>query len=129
MTAEPTIAGSDFPVHAFNPGGELPVLGNAHRLDSYQDRYPFFRSSEEKGFWVLTRAEEITEALRNPTVFSSSATTVTDPDPAYLWVPQMLDPPRHTSWRRLLAPSVDYRLRRQAPSTLRCMPGGQLRAM
>lgn len=104
MTAEPTIADAGFPIHAFNPGEELPVLGNAHRLDEYQDRYPFFRSSEENGFWVLTRAEEISEALRNPTVFSSSATVVSDPDPAYLWVPQMLDPPRHTAWRRLLAP-------------------------
>lgn len=104
MTVEPTSADAGFPVHAFLPGEELPVLGNAHRLDELQDRYPIFRSSEEDGFWVLTRAEEIAEALRNPTVFSSSSTTVTDPDPAYLWIPQMLDPPRHTAWRRLLAP-------------------------
>ena len=52
MTAEPTIAGADFPVYDFNPGQELPVLGNAHRLDEFQDRYPFIRSSAEQGFWA-----------------------------------------------------------------------------
>jgi cytochrome P450 len=102
--AEPDVTEAGFPLYDFNPGSELPVLGNAHRLDALQDRHPFFRSSAEGGFWVLTRTAEINEALRNPAVFSSSATLVTDPDPVFLWIPQMLDPPRHTEWRRLLAP-------------------------
>ncbi|WP_217492255.1 cytochrome P450, partial [Mycobacterium malmoense] len=36
--------------------------------------------------------------------FSSSATVITQPDPPVRWIPQMIDPPDHTVWRRLLGP-------------------------
>ena len=39
-----------------------------------------------------------------PGTFSSRAIQPTDPDPQYLLVPEMLDPPEHTAWRQLLAP-------------------------
>jgi cytochrome P450 len=104
MRPEFATTGDGIPIRDFNPGEAMAVLGNARRLDDFQDQSPFFRSSAAGGFWVLTRAEEIVEALRDPGVFSSSATSVTDPEPVYLWIPQMLDPPRHTDWRRLVAP-------------------------
>jgi len=96
--------GSEVPVLDFYPGVELPVLGNAQRIDGLYDLGPIVRSSAAQGFWVVTDGALAREALRDPAVFSSSATVVTDPEPPYLWVPQMLDPPRHTAWRHHLGP-------------------------
>lgn len=94
----------DIPEHNFEIGVELPVLGNVERIDAHREEGPFFRSTSAQGFWVVTDGEAVREAMQNPSVFSSSATMVTDPDPPYLWVPQMLDPPRHTAWRQHLGP-------------------------
>ena len=62
------------------------------------------RSTFGSGFWVMTGADVIREALQHPETFSSSVVTVHDPDPPYKWIPEMLDPPEHTAWRQLLAP-------------------------
>jgi cytochrome P450 len=88
----------------FNPGGPMPVLGNARRVDELRTLGPVLRSSAAQGFWVVVDGELVREVLRNATVFSSSATIAIDPDPQYLWIPQMLDPPRHTAWRHHLGP-------------------------
>ena len=99
------MSGSEFPVVDFDPApGDRPA-GSTHALvDEMRERYPVFRSGFGKGFWVLTRYEAITDALQDPEVFSSRAIAVLDPDPAYRWIPEMLDPPEHTAWRRLLRP-------------------------
>ena len=46
----------------------------------------------------------IREGLQRPDLFSSSSVDLQDPDPPYLWIPEMLDPPVHTKWRQLLSP-------------------------
>lgn len=92
------------PVVDFNHGVESPVLGHAQRMTELRKLGPILRSSAAQGFWVLTDGEMIREMLADPKTFSSSATVPTIPDPPYLWIPQMLDPPEHTAWRRLLAP-------------------------
>jgi cytochrome P450 len=93
------------PVHDFLPGREVPALGNAQQLDVLREEAPIFRSTASpQGFWALTRADDIRAALQDPATFSSSSTVPTDPNPPYLWIPQMLDPPRHTAWRHLLGP-------------------------
>ena len=53
---------------------------------------------------MFTDAEVIREGLQHPELFSSSSVDLHDPDPPYLWIPEMLDPPLHTKWRHLLAP-------------------------
>lgn len=95
---------STIPEHNFEIGPEMPVLGNARRLDERRKDGPYFRSNAYGGFWVLTDGELIREAMQNPRVFSSSATAVMEPNPPYLWIPQMLDPPIHTKWRHHLGP-------------------------
>lgn len=64
----------------------------------------FFESSNAQGFWVFDEMDNIRDAYQHPEIFSSTATTPDTPDPRYQWIPQMLDPPRHTKWRQLLAP-------------------------
>jgi cytochrome P450 len=97
-----TRSAAGIPVVDFNPGSEMPVLGNAARLEELRRLGPILWSSAAQGFWVLTDGEMVREVLSDPSTFSNSATIATIPDPPYLWIPQMLDPPDHTAWRRLL---------------------------
>jgi cytochrome P450 len=51
-----------------------------------------------------TRLEQIHGIFQRPDIFSNSSIVPADPDPDYMWIPQLLDPPIHTKWRQLLAP-------------------------
>ena len=64
----------------------------------------FYGSAGGNRFWLPTRMADIRETLQAPAVFSSGSLAVADPNPAYNFIPVMLDPPLHTHWRRLLAP-------------------------
>jgi cytochrome P450 len=93
-----------YPVREYDNATAGPVLSHAEEIDALRTVHPFIRSTYGNGFWVLTTAEMIREALQHPDIFSSSVVTVQDPDPPYRWIPEMLDPPEHTTWRQLLAP-------------------------
>ncbi len=89
----------------FNPmAGGRPVGATAAIMDGLRAEHRAFYSTYGKGFWVLTRYEDVLAALQNPELFSNSSVTALDPDPPYRWIPEMLDPPEHTAWRRLLRP-------------------------
>ncbi|OLT37361.1 cytochrome [Actinomadura sp. CNU-125] len=89
----------------FDPFGEARPAGTAHRLlDELREQCPAARSESRNGFWMLTRYEDIVAAYKDPEAHSSRAISVIDPNPAYQWIPVMLDPPEHTTWRRLLRP-------------------------
>ncbi len=81
-----------------------PVLSHAQAFDRLRQVHPFVRSTFGPGFWVMTTGELVRDALQRPDLFSSSIVTPMEPDPQYLWIPEMLDPPLHTKWRQLLAP-------------------------
>jgi cytochrome P450 len=55
-------------------------------------------------FWLVTRMADIRHAMQHPEIYSNSAVAVPDPDPQYMMIPEMLDPPLHTRWRQLLGP-------------------------
>ena len=93
-----------YPVHEYDNATIGPVLSHAEEIDALRSEHPFMRSTNGNGFWVFTNAEMIREALQHADIFSSSVVTVQDPDPPYKWIPEMLDPPEHTTWRQLLAP-------------------------
>ncbi len=93
------------PEIAFDPFAAPHPAGQSHwQLDQLREECEAFRSTARSGFWTLTRYDDILAALQNPELFSSRAIAVIDPDPAYQWIPVMLDPPLHTTWRRLLRP-------------------------
>jgi cytochrome P450 len=58
----------------------------------------------EPPFLLVSRMSGIRACLQDPALFSSSAVTPQAPEPAYKWIPEMLDPPLHTRWRHLLGP-------------------------
>ncbi|WP_433464877.1 cytochrome P450 [Spirillospora sp. CA-128828] len=89
----------------FDPFAGPGPAGQTHpHLDELRERHPAFRSTVGHGFWVLTRYDDILAAFQDPETFSSRAIAVIDPNPGYQWIPVMLDPPLHTTWRRLLRP-------------------------
>ena len=96
--------GCPYPVREFNNATTGPVLSHAEEIDALREEHPFMRSTYATGFWVMTGAEVIRDALQHPDTFSSTVVTVLDSDPPYKWIPEMLDPPEHTVWRQLLAP-------------------------
>jgi cytochrome P450 len=50
--------------------------------------------------WVVTRYDDVADVLRRPEDFSSSIGIY----PVRPWIPQAIDPPAHTGYRRLLNP-------------------------
>jgi cytochrome P450 len=73
------------------------------RLLSLNDKPDIFWSPDLGGYWVLTRAPLIEEAFRNHELFSVSSLSVPKmPDPPVL-IPNSLDPPEHTKYRKILA--------------------------
>ena len=61
-------------------------------------------TADDHPFWLVTRMADIRACYQDPTVFSSSAVVPDTPNPPYMWIPEILDPPLHTKWRHLLAP-------------------------
>lgn len=60
--------------------------------------------ADERTFLLVSRMSDIRACLQDPAGFSSSAVTPEAPEPPYLWIPEMVDPPVHTKWRHLLGP-------------------------
>ncbi|MFI5041207.1 MAG: cytochrome P450 [Acidimicrobiales bacterium] len=108
---------SGYPVMEFNNFLRGPVLSHVEAIDALRDKHAFIRSTYDRGFWVLTRAELVRDALQRPEIFSSSVVTPLEADPPYKWIPEMLDPPEHTVWRQLLAPHF-------APKPMERLEGG-----
>jgi cytochrome P450 len=61
-------------------------------------------ASGQYPFLLVSTIGDIRACLQDPTTFSSSAITPDAPNPPYMWIPEMVDPPLHTKWRHLLGP-------------------------
>lgn len=80
-----------------------PALSQFARMDAHQDQgRPAVRSEEAAGYWVFTDHSVILDGLQQPDLWSSTVIVPTESDPAYRWIPVMVDPPEHTKWRQLL---------------------------
>jgi cytochrome P450 len=88
-----------------------PVLSHVEAIDEFRKSHRFIRSTAgTRGFWLLSDAEMVREALQTPEIFSNAMLLENGEEPPYKWIPEMLDPPEHTQWRRLLAPHFAPRL-------------------
>ena len=62
------------------------------------------RSADTFPGWTIVNHEGILEVLQRPDVFSNQSVTPLDPEPAYKWIPEMLDGEEHRDWRTFLGP-------------------------
>jgi cytochrome P450 len=98
--SEPTIRYEDIntpssgPCEHFARYDKLRAEGGMH----------FGVAGEGHPFWFVGRLEDARACFQDPATFSSNSVTPDDPNPPYLWIPEMLDPPLHTKWRHLLGP-------------------------
>lgn len=79
-----------------------PALSHQREWDAIAAQRGGFRSTVAQGFWAITDPEAIQPALQDWETFSNESVSVQTPNPTFLWIPEMLDPPVHTAWRRLL---------------------------
>jgi cytochrome P450 len=80
-----------------------PPLHFFTELDALREASPvYWNEWAGMGFWMLTRFAEVREAYQNPEVFCSDSVVVTDPEPAYKWIPTHVNPPEHLKYRHLL---------------------------
>lgn len=67
-----------------------------------RDEYPVYRVGEH-AFWVLSRYDDVKQALMSPEVYSSAQGNLIDDSPARVGrTLGTTDPPRHTELRRLI---------------------------
>ncbi|GAA4009089.1 cytochrome P450 [Streptomyces plumbiresistens] len=101
-TLEPEGTYEGVPAYYFDNTAGGPVLSHQRRWDEIARTHSGFRSSIAHGYWVVTDGGAVQEALQDWRTFSNTSVTALDPNPKFLWIPEMLDPPLHTEWRRLL---------------------------
>jgi cytochrome P450 len=82
---------------------ETPALWHFDNMDKLRGRGRLLSGTDfGTEYWVATRAREQRDAYQAPSIFSNHMAGVANPDPEFLWIPEMLDPPLHTRWRQLL---------------------------
>ncbi|MFI6338956.1 cytochrome P450 [Streptomyces sp. NPDC050535] len=101
-TLEPEGIHEGVPAYHFDNRLGGPVLSHQHRWDEMARAHSGFRSTVARGFWVVTDGPAVQEALQDWRTFSNTSVTALEPNPRFLWIPEMLDPPLHSKWRRLL---------------------------
>ena len=74
-------------------------------FDAKREQAPVHQGKAgESDYSLITRMADIRASFQNHQVFSNSAVVPSDPEPQYLWIPEMLDGHIHTAWRQLLGP-------------------------
>jgi cytochrome P450 len=74
-------------------------------LGRLRDGCPVARSEQHGGFWIFTRYENVSAALRDHDTYSSTVITIPRNHPGILPVPPLdQDPPVHTRYRQMLLP-------------------------
>lgn len=82
---------------------DRPVFEHYVLLDADRETAPFLRAEfTPVPFWMVTRYEDVLEALQMPEVFGNEVVNAMDPRMDIELLPQVLNPPEHTKLRRVL---------------------------
>jgi cytochrome P450 len=104
-TVLPTVEGEKdgWPVIHYDFGARRRLHGFHRELDELRERSPFYWSTYGPvGFWMIMRYDEVREAYQRYEVFSSDSIDPLDPDPAYRFIPTLVNPPDHVKYRQVL---------------------------
>lgn len=98
-----------------------PLFETYELLNADRDAGPILvNDSTKRPFWMITEYEHVVEALQMPDVFSNEVISALTPEHTIDLLPQYLDPPVHTSMRRVLnrwfAPAAVRRIEPQVLS-------------
>ncbi|HVU72655.1 MAG TPA: cytochrome P450 [Mycobacteriales bacterium] len=82
------------------------ALWHFDNFDRQREKARFHRGEADgHEFWMFTTMEDIRSAFQHHERFSNTAIVIGQPEPLFQLIPEMLDPPLHTTWRQLLAPT------------------------
>lgn len=82
---------------------ERPIFQHYELLSADRERAPFLRADfTARPFWMVTRYQEVLEALQMPHLFGNETTNSMRPEREVELLPQSLNPPAHTKLRRVL---------------------------
>jgi cytochrome P450 len=110
-----TMKASGCPVSHTDYTVERPLFETYEVLNAERDDAPFlWNDTRPKPFWMITEYDHVVEALQMPDVFSNDAISALTPEHTIDLLPQYLNPPEHTTMRRVLnrwfAPAAVRRL-------------------
>jgi cytochrome P450 len=94
---------------------ERPLFETYRLMNSDRETGPFLlNDSRPTPFWMITQYEHVIEALQMPEVFGNEVLSALTPEHTIDLLPQYLNPPEHTTMRRVLnrwfAPAAVRRL-------------------
>jgi cytochrome P450 len=104
-TLLPSVEGEKdgWPVIHYDFGARRRLHGFHQELDELRERSPFYWSTYGPvGFWMIMRYDDVREAYQRYEVFSSDSIDPLDPDPAYRFIPTLINPPDHVKYRQVL---------------------------
>jgi cytochrome P450 len=91
------------PVLHLSTTSERPVGEWLQQWSRWREQSPvFWNETDDGGYWVLTRADDIREVFQNPAVFRSDSIVVDSPDQPFKWIPGNVNPPTHVQYRQIL---------------------------
>jgi cytochrome P450 len=86
-------------------GGVSEPCSFFERADGWRDRGRVHQGNGSgTRFWLFTEMDDMRTAYQTPEVFSNTAIQCDTPEPDFRLIPEMLDPPEHGAWRRLMGP-------------------------
>ena len=92
-----------WPVIHYDFGATRSLHGFHQELDELRERSPFYWSTYGPvGFWMIMRHDDVRAAYQDHAVFSSDSIDPLDPDPAYRFIPTLVNPPEHVKYRQVL---------------------------
>src|SRR5262249_52794244 len=75
------------------------------RLNELREQAPFLWNTTPNGYWMITRYDDVKEALQRPDVFSNRMTSAIGNREQRLYlIPQNLDGPAHVECRHVVNP-------------------------
>lgn len=129
MTTDPRPlpGGGEPPDEDWFPGGKrAPALFAEYtRLRA---TCPVAFTTEYGGYWTLSRYADVRRAAGDPTLFRSGRPFLVD-DGSERFIPESLNPPEHTSYRRMLVPHFRPRRMAALEPTVRALAVEQLRGI
>lgn len=82
---------------------ERPLFETYELLDAEREQGPFlWNDATGQPFWMITEYDHVVEALQMPDVFGNEVLSALAPDHTIDLLPQYLNPPEHTTMRRVL---------------------------
>lgn len=105
----------------YSPNSPANVADPYPFLARARAEFPLFHSPCHRGFWLLSRYDDVAAALRDPDTFTSSVVGTTMPEITYIrdrpFIPVEVDGPAHAQYRRILSDRLSSRsVRRLEPA-------------